>query len=253
MDAGDFDGDGDEDLFVTHLTEESNTLYLNQGNGFFEDRTIEFGLHLPSLAYTGFGTAWFDYDNDGWLDLLVLNGAVRIQERLARQGDPYPLGQPNQLFRNTGRPSFVETTDQVASSFRMAEVSRGAAFGDVDNDGDTDVVLFNNSGPSRVLQNRIGNRNHWLGLRLLGKGSGQYKAHTRVAILGPGEQALWRRARSDGSYCSANDPRVLVGLGASKEPRTVRVYWPGGKVEEWTNLEVDRYFIVREGQAPNLE
>ena len=250
VDAGDFDGDGDDDVFLTHLAEETNTLYVNVGNGFFEDRTIEAGLHSPSLRYTGFGTAWFDYDNDGWLDLLALNGAVRIQEHQARHGDPYPLGQPNQLFRNTGGATFVETTDQADSSLRLEEVSRGAAFGDLDNDGDTDVVIVNNSGPARLLQNRIGNHHHWLGLRLVGKREGRDMLHARVAILGASGRILWRRARCDGSYCSANDPRVLVGLGVSEEPRTVRVYWPGGSVEEWKGLRVDRYFTLKEGQAP---
>ena len=117
VDAADFDGDGDEDLFMTHLRQETNTLYINDGKGWFEDRTVSMGLANPSFAHTGFGTAWIDYDNDGWLDLLVVNGAVtRVEEQLER-GEPHPLRQPNQLFRNTGNG-------------RYREVSRGVILGD---------------------------------------------------------------------------------------------------------------------------
>ena len=117
VDAADFDGDGDEDLFVTHLTEETNTLYVNQGNGLFDDRTIETGLHMPSFRFTGFGTGWLDFDNDGWLDLLALNGAVRILPDLAREGHRYPLGQSNQLFQNTGKLTFRDLTNRAGASF----------------------------------------------------------------------------------------------------------------------------------------
>ena len=249
VDLGDFDGDGDEDLFITHLDGESNTLYANLGDGFFDDRTIHAGLHLPSLVYTGFGTRFFDYDNDGWLDLLVLNGAVRILRKLARKGDPFPLRQRNQLFQNTGQGEFVEVTDQAGQIFEVKEVSRGAAFGDVDNDGDTDVVVCNNNGRARLLLNQIGNQQHWLGLRLLER-TGQDALQTRVKVAGPDETFLWRRVHSDGSYCSSSDPRVLVGLGGSAERRTVRVYWTGGEIEEWPELSVDRYWVLEKGAAP---
>src|SRR5207253_7911018 len=102
VDAGDFDGDGSEDIFITHLMEETNTLYVNLGRAKFEDRTREAGLGLPGSRLTGFGTLFFDYDNDGWLDLLVVNGAVRLLQ-LVRKGDPFLLGQPNQLFHNNGK------------------------------------------------------------------------------------------------------------------------------------------------------
>jgi len=128
VDAADFDADGDLDLFVTHLAEESNTLYVNQGGGFFEDRTIAYELHACSIPYTSFGTRFVDYDNDGQLDLFALNGAVRIDERLARSGDPYPLGQPNQVFRRSGM-AFVDVSDDAGPEFQRAEVSRGAAWG----------------------------------------------------------------------------------------------------------------------------
>ena len=112
VDAADFDGDGDQDLFMTHVIRETNTLYVNDGNGWFEDQTVIMGLANPSFSYTGFGTAWFDYDNDGWLDLFIANGSVSMLEDLVKAGDPFPLRQPNQLFRNVGKGRYEETSDQ---------------------------------------------------------------------------------------------------------------------------------------------
>ncbi len=249
VDAADFDGDGDLDLFVTNLAEETNTLYVNQGEGLFDDRTIETGLHSPSLRFTGFGTAWLDFDNDGWLDLLALNGAVRTLPELAREGNPFPLAEANQLFRNNGKLVFTEVTDRAGASFRKKEVSRGAAFGDLDNDGDTDVLALNNAGPARLLLNQIGNRRHWLGLRLLGKETPRDMLGARVEVILPDDSTLWRRVRTDGSYCSSLDPRVLVGLGNWDQVRLVRVHWPSGGTEEWLRLPVDRYTTLKEGTS----
>ena len=220
---------------------------LNLGNGFFEDRTIPFGLHAPSLPFTGFGTSFFDYDNDGWLDLLVLNGAVRLLEDRAREGEPYPLQQTNQLFHNRRGASFEEVTHIAGPTFRVPEVSRGAAFGDVDNDGDTDVVLFNNNGRARLLLNEASNCRHWLGLRLLGNGTHRDTTQARVEVLAPGGTSLWRRGHSDGSYCSASDSRILVGMGDDDRPRTVRVHWSPSVVEQWRALTVDRYWTLQKG------
>ena len=117
IDAGDYDMDGDDDLFMTHLRNETNTIFVNDGSGVFEDRTAELGLGMPSMPYTSFGTAWFDYDNDGWLDLFIANGEVQTIEALARAGDPYPLHQRNQLFRNLGNGKFREITDEAGAVF----------------------------------------------------------------------------------------------------------------------------------------
>ena len=248
VDAGDFDGNGTDDIFVTHLMEETNTLFTNLGKAVFEDRTRESGLGMPGRRFTGFGTLFFDYDNDGWLDLLVVNGAVQLLPELIRKGDPYPLAQPNQLFRNTGKGSFVEVVEQAGPSFQLLEVSRGAAFGDIDKDGDTDVLVTNNNGPVRLLLNQVGNRNHWLGLRLVGK-NGRDMLGTRVEIVINKNDSLRRRTRTDGSYLSANDPRVLVGLGSVARIEAIRVQWPGGSLEEWKAPLIDRYITLKEGTA----
>jgi hypothetical protein len=249
VDAGDFDADGTEDIFITHLMEETNTLFVNHGDASFEDRTREAGLGLPGSRLTGFGTLFFDYDNDGRLDLLVVNGAVRHLQQLVSKGDPYPLGQPNQLFHNEGTGQFVETSEQAGQAFRLLEVSRGAAFGDIDNDGDTDVLVTNNNGPVRLFLNRIGNRNNWLGLRLLGKSANRDMLGADVEVVVTRRQVLWRRARTDGSYCSSQDPRVLVGIGSSERVDAVRIHWPDGTVEEWKNPPINRYLTLKEGAS----
>ena len=250
VDAGDFDGNGTEDIFVTHLMDETNTLYVNSGKALFEDRTRESGLGMPGRRFTGFGTRFFDYDNDGWLDLLVANGAVQLLPELMRKGDPYPLGQPNQLFHNTGKGSFVEIVEPAGAGFQLLEVSRGAAFGDIDNDGDTDVLVTNNNGPARLFLNQVGNRNHWLGLRLVGEKGNRDMLGAQVEIVVTKNNVLWRRARTDGSYLSASDPRVLVGLGSSSHVEAVRVHWPDGRLTEMKDPPVDQYTTWKEDTPP---
>ena len=246
VDAGDFDNDGDEDLFLTHLNGQGNNLYVNDGSGTFQDRSTGSGLGAGSLAYTGWGTTWFDFDNDGWLDLLAVNGTITaLPGRSARQ---FPYDQRKTLFRNLGDGRFADVTRRAGAAFALSEAGRGAAFGDVDNDGDIDVLVGNDAGPVRLLVNHVGERRHWLGLRLTGIG-GRDMLGTRVAVLREGAPTLWRRARSDGSYASANDPRVLLGLGASDARPTLRVHWPDGVVEEWRDVEIDRWTTLRAGEG----
>ncbi len=261
VDAGDFDNDGDEDLFVTNLTGEGNDLYVNDGAGLFDEQSARSGLGGASRGYTGFGTAWFDIDNDGWLDTLTVNGAVQTIEALRRVNDPFPLHQRKLLFRNPGNGGrFEDVTARGGDAFELSDVGRGAAFGDVDNDGDVDVLVANNSGPTRLLTNEVGSRNHWIGLRLVGKAQ-LTKTHdvvsgfsrtrdmlgARVSLISVNGLTPLRRVRSDGSYASASDPRVLVGLGQSTSPPRIRVTWPSGTTEEWSSLAIDRYTTLTEG------
>ena len=247
VDAGDFDNDGDEDLFMTHLTTETNTLYVNDGTGLFEDRSALSGLGPPSRGFTGFGTAWLDFDNDGWLDVLTVNGRVSRTEE--RANEPFPYGQPRQLFRNLGDGRFEEVTGRAGEAFAVSEVGRGAAFGDVDNDGDVDVLVGNDSGRVRLLINQMDTPHHWLGLRLVGRETPRDMLGARVEVTRSDGTTLWRRARADGSYGSANDPRVRVGLGDATEVLRIRVRWPSGRVEEWTSAEIDRWTTLTEGSA----
>ena len=247
IDAGDFDNDGDEDLFITNWLAQMNILYVNMGGGVFEDRKAASGLGPPSLARTGFGTAWFDYDNDSWLDLFTANGSVSIVEAQARAKDPFPLKMMNQLYHNLGNGRFEEVSARAGKAFMLNEVNRGAAFGDIDNDGDVDILVGTAAGPTRLLINNIGNTNHWIGLRLVTRKRDALGA--RIEVLRKSGPSLWRRARSDGSYASANDPRVVVGLGASTDPVRLKVLWPDGRSEEFTNAPIDRFTTLIEGSA----
>ena len=254
VDAGDFDNDGNEDLFTTQLPSEGGNVYRNLGSGLFEDVSAASGLGPMSLGYTGFATAWFDFDNDGWLDLLVANGAI---EAIKERGEErFPYGEPKLLFRNLRDGRFENATSQAGPVFQRFEVSRGAAFGDIDNDGDIDVVISNIHAPARLLINTAGNRKHWIGLRLLGAPRGAtVPVHwrdmlgARVEVIRKNAPTLWRRARSDGSYASANDPRVLVGLGDGTDAPTVRVHWPDGRVEEWPAVGIDTWTVLRQGEG----
>ena len=246
--VGDADGDGDFDLFLTHLAGETNTLYLNQGGGVFEDRSVEAGLAAPSVADTGFGTAWIDVDNDGRLDLLAVNGAVRVLEPLARAGDPYPVAQPDRLFRNLGGGRFEEVTAAAGEALARPTASRGAAFGDVDNDGDTDVLVVDSNGPARLLVNRVGSRAPWLGLRLVDR-RGRDAIGARVEVERDGAPSLLRRADTGGSYASASDPRVLVGLGDGARVTGVRVRWPDGAEETFAPPPLGRYTTLVQGSG----
>jgi hypothetical protein len=252
VDAADFDGDGDEDLFMTHILEETNTIYVNDGSGWFQDRSVATGVAVPSQGYTAFGTVWIDYDNDGWLDLFVANGDVRSIPAQVRAGDPYPMRQPNQLLANLGNGGFEDISARAPAALSLPEVSRGAAVGDLDNDGDADLVVSNSNGPARLLRNDVGNRRAWLGCRVVDR-NGRDALGARVVLYRTGAPPLWRRSRADGSYASANDPRVLFGLGDDPRLERIEVHWPDGKVEAWRDLKPGRYLVLRQGEGQEVK
>ncbi len=246
VDAGDFDNDGDDDIVVAELTGQGSNLFVNDGKARFRDASAASGIGGQSLPYTGWGTAWIDYDNDGWLDVLTVNGTIIAQE--GRAPSVFPYDQKKLLFRNLGNGRFQSVGAQAGPAFDLSESGRGAAFGDIDNDGDQDVLVGNNSGPLRLFVNELGNRNHWLGVRLVGR-DGRDMLGARLSVVRTGLPTLVRRARADGSYGSANDPRVLVGLGTSVTAPSVRVRWPDGREESWPSVPIDTWTTLTQGSG----
>ena len=239
--AADFDDDGDIDLFMTHDVNESNTLFVNDGRGWFEDRSSAAGVASGSVAYVGFGTAWLDADNDGDLDLFAANGSVRFVEGQLADGITPPLRQRNQLMLyEDGR---YRQTDG-GPAFALEYASRGAAVGDLDNDGDLDIVVANNHAPARLYRNDSSTAT-WLGVAA--RDSARSVTAATVWIDVPG--ARRRRVRTDGGYASAHDARIVFGLATGAGPQVVRVRWPDGVEQRFGPLPVGRYHDLH--RVPN--
>jgi hypothetical protein len=244
--AGDYDGDGDDDLLVLNLMREGATLFRNDGaspDGIprFVDATRASGLYPITLPYTGFGTDWIDFDNDGFLDLFIANGAVTLKEE--QRGQPQPYKERNLLIRNTGDGKFIDVTARAGKVFELAEVTRGAAFGDIDNDGDVDIVITHNNGAARLLLNELPKSN-WLQVRV----SGGQSQGARVTLMRRGQRPLVRRIHTDSSYCSASDARAHFGLGTGGAPiESLVVQWPDGRRERWRDVAPNRTFQAVRG------
>ena len=240
--ATDFDDDGDTDLFMTHDVGESNTLFVNDGRGRFEDRSSAAGVASGSVAYTGFGTAWLDADNDGDLDLFAANGSVRFVQGQLADGITPPLRQRNQLWLyEDGR---YRQTD-AGPAFALEYASRGVAVGDLDNDGDLDIVVANNHAPARLYRNDSSTTT-WLGVAA--RDSARSVAAATVWIDAPG--ARRRRVRTDGGYASAHDARIVFGLPTGAGPQMVRVRWPDGVEQRFGPLPVGRYHDLHRSVQP---
>jgi len=240
VDVGDYDNDGLFDFFVTNYQWETNSLYKNLGNGFFADITFQSGLGVPSLQYLAWGTLFIDYDNDGDRDLFVANGHLDDNIHLF---DAVTYEQQNQVFRNDGSGRYAEVSDQLGPGLALRQVSRGAAMGDYDNDGDLDVVVANNNQPAALLRNDGGNAGHWLSLRLDGRAVG---AEVRVVA---GELAQLDVVRTGSSYLCQSALRPFFGLGDRDRIDEVEIRWPSGAVQRLRDIAADQILTVRETDA----
>jgi tetratricopeptide (TPR) repeat protein len=238
--SGDYDNDGDFDLLVTNFSDDSNTLYQNQNDGSFLDATAAAGLDGEVRPYLGWSTAFFDSDNDGWLDLFVANGHIYPQVDLYTADIGY--AQRNLFYRNIGG-LFQSSASSVG--LEQVKVSRGAAFGDYDNDGDTDILVINLNDTPTLLENRGGNHNNWLGLELVGVESNRDALGARVR-LAVGEQMQTREVHSGFGYQSQHDDRVLFGLGNAAHVDYVEIRWPNGHTQRLEDPPLGRYHVIVE-------
>jgi hypothetical protein len=249
---GDADGDGKEDLFVVNLMREGATLFRKegvspQGLPIFQDITRQSGLLTITYPFTGFGTGWLDFDNDGYLDLFIANGAVTLREE--QRGQPAPFKEKNLLLRNSGGGKFTDVTVRAGTALQGPGIFRGAAFGDIDNDGRIDVVVTENNGWARLLLNQSP-AGAWLEVRLEGNGNSPRDAIGAVVTLArDGLPNAVRRVHTDSSYCSASDARVHFGLGAKPAAQWIEVLWPDGLRERWDNPPTSRILTLVRGQG----
>jgi hypothetical protein len=245
--AGDFDNDGDEDILVVNLVSEGATLFRNDGAQ-FQDASLRHGVDAATIGATGFGAGWLDYDNDGVLDLFIANGAVTMIA--TQRGAPYPFAQRNLLLRNPGGSRrFEDATDRAGASLANPEVGRGAAFGDVDNDGDIDILVSNNNGPLRLLRNETGSRSNWFEARLIGTSSNRMAIGSRLALYLRDRDPLWRHVDTASSYLSASESRAHFGIGDHSRIERLEVYWPNGLVESWLNPPLNGIATLVEGSG----
>jgi hypothetical protein len=244
VDWGDYLHEGRLSMLVTNFTEQPDTLYRNLGKDTFSDVSWPAKLAQPTFPYVGWGTAFFDMDNDGWLDIFVANGHVYPQVDSIPGGAHYR--EPLQLFRNHRDGSF-EDISGVLDGF-PAESRRGAAFGDVNNDGNVDIVLVNVGAPPTLLLNQTSTSNHRVLFKLIGTKSNKLGIGARVTVKS-GQLVQFGEVRGGGSYISQNDPRLHFGLGADDRMNEVQIQWPSGKIELLRELPADFIYTIVEGEG----
>ncbi len=247
VDSADFDQDGWQDLFVTNVDQEIYSLYHNAHDGTFQDLAGPMGLGRITRLMSGWGVKFFDYDNDGNVDLFVANGHPddKIEEHVSNVAYREPL----LLFHNTGK-TFENVSASAGSVFSEAFAARGMAIGDFNNDGAVDVLVTVNGGAPLLLKNVAAQGNHWLGLRLIGKKANPDAVGARI-IWQAGDLKRSRLKTGGGSYLSSHDPREVLAIGSRTKIDRLEIHWPqpSGRIETFTDLPIDRYITIVEGSG----
>ncbi|HEX3472311.1 MAG TPA: CRTAC1 family protein [Silvibacterium sp.] len=244
--VGDYNHTGRPSLYITNFSDENDLLYRNDGDWNFTEVSYPSGVALPSLPFVKWGTAFVDLDNDGWLDLIAVNGHVYPQVDTLPSGASYR--EPKLLSMNQKDGSFCDASDQAGPALKEKRVSRGLAVGDLFNDGNMDVVVGDIDGAPMILKNHGVPGRHWVSFELAGTKSNRLALNARLKIVAGG-MTQTDEIHSGGSYLSQNDLRVHFGLGAATKIDSVEIHWPSGKVETLTNLAADQFYSVLEGQG----
>ena len=242
--VGDYDLDGNLDIFKTHFTEDTNILYRNDDKGFFTDVTIRAGIGVET-RYVGWGTGMVDLDNDGFPDLFAVTGSVYPE--IERTLPAYPYRTPRLVFRNLGDGRFEELIDEAGPGVSALHSSRGCAFGDFDNDGDVDVLVMNMNEPPSLLRNDVSGGGHWLKVLLVGVKSNRSAIGARVVARYAGRSQA-QEVTAQSSFYSANDRRLHFGLGPATSA-DLMIRWPNGTTERVPAVKADQLVVIREGEG----
>jgi hypothetical protein len=242
--VGDFNLDGNLDIFKTHFTDDTNILYRNDGKAMFDDITVRSGLGVET-RFVGWGAGIVDLDNDGNPDIFLVTGSVYPE--VEKSVPAYPYKTPRVVFRNLGSEKFEELIEEAGPGVAAAHSSRGCAFGDFDNDGDVDILIVNINEPPSLLRNNVTGDGHWLTVKLVGTTSNRSAIGARVsARYGAKVQVQERTGQS--SFYSSNDPRLHFGLGSATTV-DLEVRWPNGVKEKFPSVKADRFITVIEGKG----
>jgi hypothetical protein len=243
---GDYNHSQRESIFVSHFSEDYGVLYRNDGNWSFSDVSYAAGIARSTWPYVGWGDVFFDLNNDGWLDLFLVNGHVYPQVDSAHLVSKYK--EPKLLFLGQEKGAFVDISKLAGEAIQIPQASRGLAAGDLFNDGRVDLVVENLEGEPMILRPDGGPRNHWISFELAGTKSNRLALNARVRVA-TGDLVQMDEVRSGGSYMSQNDLRLHFGLGDHRSVDKVEILWPSGRTEILTNVAADHFYCVQEGES----
>ena len=248
VDFSDFDNDGDFDLYVTNFSHDTNTLYVNMGDGIFVDQTVEANLRETTYLKLGFGTLFLDFDGDGWKDLFAANGHAYPEVDDHDLDTHYRQG--NQLFKNNRDGTFTDISERAGPGFQILKSTRGAAIGDLDNDGDLDLVVINMDDTADVLFNQTPLKNNWIALQLRDDtSSNRYAVGSKIRVRS-GSLTQTDEIHSGHSFLSYSDSRLYFGLGRHAEAEKIFVRWPDGQTTEYGSLKANHLYLVSRGKKP---